>query len=254
MPFHVNQLIGFGVSERVRGTIQFVGGKVASKTGATSGNSTLALNSGLTGGIASSVSSGDMVVAVFAVGSDLGNQTALLMSDGTTDYTLIGSQLKATGYTYCYTILRLAYKFVGADTDTTFGPTQALGDAGAMAVYAFRGVDTEAPLDVSATTVTVGNFIEVNPPAITPVTPGAIILSAGAGSHYRAAGTYTSPDLTDFQTIFQDETDTDSSFGIGLKEDWVSGSFDPAAWTFSAGLDFEDDFTYAAMTIALRPA
>lgn len=244
----VNQLIGFGAGGG-RGQIQYVGGKIATKLGATSGNSTIALNSGLTGGIASSASPGDFVVAMFGTGS-IADRT-LAITDGTTDYTLIGSELYSNDGDD--TNLRVAYKFIAADTATTFGPTGAAEDGGTMAVRVYRGVDPSNPLDVAAVTASATNqsSAAVNPPAITPVTAGAWIVVFGAGSVGGSPdGTYASSDLAAFLTATTSETQT-SVGGVGHKSDWVSGEFDPAAWT---GVGSNVDYSWAAVTIALRPA
>ena len=116
--------------------LQYVGGATATKAGATSGNSTISLTA-LTGGIASAAAAGDIVIAVFATGSTV--DRALSITDGTTAYTLIGTELYSND-TYD-TNLRVAYKVMGAtpDTNVTFGPTLNAADAGAMAVHVWRG-------------------------------------------------------------------------------------------------------------------
>jgi len=225
------------------GNIEFVGGSITSKVGATSGNSTISLTSGLTGGIASSVSDGDLVIAVFATGSSA--DRTLAITDGTNNYTLIGSELWSNDTND--TNLRVAYKFVSGDTSTTFGPTGNAQDAGAMAVYVFRGVDA-SPLDVSATTATGLSSTAADPPSIEPVTAGAFIVCIGATSE---EPTFTVPsDLIDFLQVRQTDT-YPVALGIGHKDDWTSGAFDAAAFAPS----FSDSIPcWAAMSIALRPA
>lgn len=229
------------------GNIEFVGGSITGKLGATSGTSTIALNSGLTGGIDSAVSDNDLVIAVFAT-SSVSDRT-LSITDGTSEYTLIDSELYSNDSSD--TNLRVAYKFVSGDTATTFGPTGSLADGGTMAVYVFRGVDQTTPLDVAAVSGTGINTVLSNPPSITPSTAGAFIVAIGAGGHGRGSGvTYSSSDLTDFFTISADDSN-DSILGIGHKDDWSSGAFNPAAFTFS-GTD-SVEYSWCAMTIALRP-
>jgi hypothetical protein len=228
--------------------IEFVGGTVAAKAGAASGNTTIALNAGLTGGIASAVSAGDLVIAAFAVSSS--GDTTLVITDGTTNYTLIDSELFADDNSD--TNLRVAYKFMGGtpDTDTTFGPTNNAAWSGAMAVYVFRGVDSTTPLDVAAVPATGIDSGIPNPAGITPTTAGAFIAVVGASAHTGATDTFTSSDLTDFQTIGQNDS-IDVSLGIGHKPDWTSGEFNPAAFGFTQ-LD-NVAYSWAAMSIALRP-
>jgi hypothetical protein len=227
--------------------IEFVGGAIAAKAGATSGNTTIALNSGLTGGIASAVSDGDLVIAAFAT-SSVGDKT-LAITDGSTAYELIGSELWADDNRDAN--LRVAYKFVSGDTATTFGPTTATADAGTTAVYVFRGVSQITPLDVAAQGIAQSNTARANPPSITPVTPGAFIVCIGAAGTNAGVQTFTSSDLIDFLTIGSDST-YDSTLGIGHKDDWVSGPFDAAQFGFST--TDSTGFAAAAMSIALRPA
>lgn len=230
--------------------IEFVGGAQAGKVGATSGNSTIALNSGLTGGIASAVAAGDLVVAVFATGSTA-NRT-LAITDGTNPYTLIGSELYQDDV--FDTNLRVAYKFMGGtpDTSTTFGPTGNAADSGAMAVYVFRGVDPTTPLDVAAVTGQAANTSRVVPPDITPSTAGAFPVVVGAAAHNGGVDTFTSSDLTDFQTIGGANDTNDVTLGIGHDPAWSSGATNYATWGHSQA--DSADFSWAAITFALRPA
>lgn len=169
--------MGLLIPRRQQG-IAFVGLATATKAGATSGNTTLSLSSGLTGGTRSAVQAGDLVIAAYSSSSTV--DRTLAITDGTTAYTLIGSELYAND-TYDIN-LRVAYKFMGStpDTATTFGPTGATSDAGATAVYVFSGVNATTPLDVAATTATALNSGLPNPPSITPVTAGAYIMCVGA--------------------------------------------------------------------------
>jgi hypothetical protein len=232
---------------RGAGPIQFVGGATAAKVGATSGNSTIALNGGLTGGIASAVQDGDFVIAAFASASE--SNITLAITDGTNAYTLIGSELWADDFTD--TNLRVAYKFAAGDTAATFGPTGDAAWAAAMAVYVFRNVNSSTPLDVAVTTATSADSLLANPPSITPSTPGAFIVAVGACGTASGANTFTSSDLTAFLTQGSND-DRDATIGIGHKPDWVSGAFDPAAFGYT-GSD-NTSSSWAAMSIALRPA
>lgn len=249
----VNNLIGFGAGGK--GAIQFVGGKIATKAIAASGNTTMSLNSGLTGGIDSAVAAGDMVIAVFAL-SGYGSARTLDITDGTNNYTLIGSQLYMSTTYADNSIQRVAYKFMGStpDTSTTFGPTGGYSvgsDSALTAVYVFRGVDTATPLDVTVQQATANNTVKANPPSITPVTGGAFIVCVGSGTHRDGVDTYSSSELTGFISAGVDAS-RDAIIGIGHKNDWSSGAFDPAQFTFS-GTD-HSSFSSLATTIALRPA
>ena len=230
-------------------TIEFVGGNTAIKAGATSGDTTIALDSGLTGGIAAAVSNDDLVIAVFARGGSNVNRT-LSITDGTDPYTLIDSELYSADSARAVD-LRVAYKFVSGDTSTTFGPTGNASDGGAMAVYVFRNVSQSNTLDVAAVPATGNNTVKPNPAGITPITEGAYIVVVGAGTHGVDTQTFSASDLTDFLTVTGLDT-YDITIGVGQKIDWTSGEFNAAEFTFS-GSD-GTGYAWAAMTIALRPA
>jgi hypothetical protein len=188
-----------------------------------------------------------LVIAVFATGAK--TDRTLSITDGSTDYTLIGSEQHINDN--FHTNLRVAYKFVSGDTATTFGPTGNTADAGTMAVYVFRGVDQTTPLDVAVQQSTSQNSALANPPSIAPTTTGAFIVCIGAAGHSGGVDTFTSSDLTGFLTIGSNGSN-DSTLGIGHKDDWTSGAFDAAAFGFTQA--DATSFSWAATSIALRPA
>lgn len=224
--------------------IELVGGSV-SDTNVTS----VPLNSGLSGGIASGVRAGDLVLCCFGQSSTA--DRALTITDGTNDYTLVGSELYADD-TSADTNLRVAYKFMGDAPDTTLTVTAgATGDGTIAGIMVFSGVDPATPIDMTPTTATGINTVLANPPSITPVTRGSWIVGIGCGAWAASgAGLFSSSDLTDFFSNDANST-RDCTMGIGLKKDWASGSFDPAAYTFS-GTD-GTAYSWAAMSVALRP-
>jgi hypothetical protein len=143
------------------------------------------------------------------------------------------------------------YKFMGATPDTSVSFPGTGGGGMAVTIFALRGVDTANPLDVTPTTAAGSNSASANPPAITPLTPGCIISVHVGNTNLELL---TNPgDLSSvtnhFQVVSVNATD-ESQAGTGLKEDWASGSFDPAIWTTSES--FND--SWCAATIAWRPA
>jgi hypothetical protein len=179
----------------------------------------------------------------------------LSITDGATDYGLLGSEIYADD-----TIknnLRAASKFMGStpDTSVSFGPTGSSVEPGLIAVSVYSGVDPDTPLDVAVQTVAIANTNRANPPAITPETPGAFILCVGSGSTSTTIGltAFSSSDLTDFTSLkFSDFGNPyNCLLGMGHKTDWSSGEFDPAAFT---GPGDSTALSASALSIALRPA
>lgn len=225
--------------------LTYVGGNVASKVGATSGNSTISLTT-LTGGSGSAAQTGDLVIAIYATGSTA--DRTLSITDGTNAYTLVEELYSnIAGYD---TNLRVAYKrLTAADTSVTFGPTGNTADAGAMAVHVWRGINTAQILDVTSTTATGSGGVLATPPAITPVTSGAIVICA-AGAATGVGAVYTASQLSNFRSATGADTN-DAIVGVGSFA-WTSGQFTPTQWSNSA--TSTGTATWAAVTMALRPA
>lgn len=231
------KLVGVG------GDIQYVGSYVQGFAGGTT-DRTITLTS-LTGGIASAPAAGDLVIVYFGTGSTADRNLVV------SGYTEIAELYSNDTYD---TNLVAAYKFMGGTPDTSFtltGGTLSTADAGAVAVQVWRGVNTVTTFDVTSTTATGINSVLCDPPAITPTTPGSIIVSGGAGAHDgENAETYSSSNLTAFVSVGAGDTNA-VTIGLGYNA-WTSGAFNPAQFTFSDTDSTE--FSWAAVTLALRPA
>jgi hypothetical protein len=234
----------------VGSAIQYVGGRTVAFEGTTS-NVTVSLSGTLTGGSNTSPSVGDFVIVYFGTGSTADRN--LVIGSASIPYTEV-TELHANS-TFD-TNLAVAYRrLTGASFDTIFltftGGSLSTNDAGAAIVQVWRGVDAVTPLDVTSTTATTTNSVLCDPPAITPITRGAIIISGGAGAHNEGGGqTFSSSDLTGFTSVGQGDTN-DVTIGVGYKI-WIFGSFDPAQFTFSE--TDSTSFSSASVTLALRPA
>lgn len=189
--------------------------------------------------------SGDIIILAYCVGS-AANRAPSLYAIGFTEITSV----YANG-TENETTLYVGYKISnGTETSITISPTGSVYDAASMVVKVWRGIDTENPIDVTVTTSVNASNQNPNPPAITPSTENALIVVAGGSGHDLGdAVTYTASGLTDFSSVSMQET-RDSTAGLGAYYDWVSGSYDPAAWS----LPTDSGSSSVAATIALRPA
>lgn len=127
------------------------------------------------------------------------------------------------------------------------------GNGAAAAIFVFRGVDPANPFDVTSTSATGTNSARCNPPAITPVTPGAVVVSGGVGAYsiIIASQEFTSSDLNNFISSSSDNVTNDAVVGVGTKE-WGVGTFDPAQFSFFGGDSTSN--SWVAATLALRPA
>lgn len=253
-----------GASRRIYNPIVFVGGDVILFAGGTT-NNTLTWNgtgSGtdvkLRGGIATLPRSGDFVIAALTIASTANtDMSGKLTGSGFTNLTELYSD-----DTYDTNLL-VAYKFVGSTVDTSTvitGGSGSTSDAMTLALYVLRYVDPVTPFDVTETTATGINGRRADPPAITPVTPGAFIIGIGgnaSGSATELGGsgfttvndTAQSDVLNGFATSYVTDTNA-AATGIGLYRNWTSGSYNPNEFI---SLTSGTNDSWAAVTLALRP-
>ncbi len=233
-----------GVRVPTSAGISYIGGTTLGFLGTTS-TTDVSLTS-LTGGVNSSPQEGDLVVVYYGVASV--EQDPIGISVGSS-YTNLGEAFQEDTYSVS---MRVAYKFMGSTPDSavTLSQTFSTANAGAAVVHVFSGVDTTTPMDVTSTVVDSPSTAIPNPPAITPVTAGAWIVAGGAGGHIDGTDTYSSSDLSSFRTVGSNDT-YDVSVGAGAYSEWVSGAFDPAAFTWTG--TNSSNYSSVARTIALRP-
>ena len=226
--------------------IQYVGGYVRGFDGTTS-NVTITFGGDLTGGLSSSAAIGDIVVVGFAISS---GGSSMDTNPTVSGYTELVEVISTSSNSSTRTTLNVAYKVLTA-ADTSFVLTGGTGSsffAGVVAVQVWRNVNSTTPFDVTSTTSTLNNTSNPNPPSITPVTNGAVVIAVGSGSHESGAFSYTSSDLSNFITVGRNDT-FDAMIGMG-SYNWISGAFDPAQ--FSGG-PASTGAAAAAVTMALRP-
>lgn len=230
------------------GAISFVGGKTFTHTSASSQACSL-LDLKDEAGNNATLAEGDIVIVTVSRTST-SNLGALYPVAPSTGYVSVGGDLYANDTQDANG--GVAYKVMGASPDTSVQIPQT-GDSGcAAAIIALRGIDTSNPLDAAATAATGTNSSDANPPAITPVTAGAWISVHGA---YPATGAKALPaDLSATTNHWQSAGVSGSQFAsgvsTGLKTNWVSGAFDPAAWDDTDN----SDLSWVAVSIAWRPA
>lgn len=230
----------FGAPPPPAGGLQFVGGKVG---GANGGTSTAAISlTDLTGGIGSAPQEGDIVVVFYGFPSPLLSNRDVSIEGWTELADLYQSDTTTTN-------LGVYYKIMGSppDTELVIGPSGNLNYARAVAIHVWRGVDQTTPMDVAIQTATAGNNGEPDPPAITPVTPGAVVIAGGGVGGILSS--FTSSDLEHFITGNWNDTD-DFTVGMGSIPWGGSGAINPAKF----GGSTSTNVGWCAATIALRPA
>lgn len=218
----------------------FVGGTSGSFTDGGGGSISL---TGLTGGIASAPSQNDIVIVVVSLGTQsarnisvsFGTSIAQLFSDDSFD---------------CQLWARYKIMTSTPDTSINVSGTGNVTDATGYAVQVWRNINTTTPMDVTPTTATGLNTPQADPPSITPVTSGAIIIAMGGGGGGTLADYTTPGSVTHFYQGWGADTQ-DGVAGIYSYESWTSGAYNPPTFGGGGGASTS---AWAACTIALRPA
>ncbi len=113
----------------------------------------------------------------------------------------------------------------------------------------YRGQDATTPLDVAVVTATAQNSSRGNPPATTPITANAKIITVYAGSQ-GTTGVWGVP--ADVSNFVQQAPAASGKGRIAVADaDWTGGTFDPLP--IPSGTTSTND-SNCTVTIALRPA
>lgn len=208
---------------------------------------------GLTGGVASAPAAGDIVVVFSGFGNTAAvaptcsgnNSGAYAFAPGTTSY--------HQNDTYDTEFAgRYAIQGATPDTSLTIGRTASAVYGGATAVQVWRNVDPTTPFDVAAVVAGAGNTGLINPSAITPITPGAVILAGGTGTQASTGSAFVAPsNMTGPSVTVKGDGSTSDTGTVLAAHTWTSGAFDPNAVT---GGVVNASCSWRAMTLALRPA
>ena len=151
------------------------------------------------------------------------------------------------------------FKVMGATPDTTFSFSFVTGSSTGTLfarIEARSGVDPENPFAAASVSAVALDENNPDPPAITPVTDGALIIAQGGiapGNNAAAGANFTCANMIE---IAQDYGAGGSSYEIAwasYEHLWSSGDgeFDPAPWTSNIGGPSNG---WIAFTAALRPA
>lgn len=227
--------------------IQYVGGRTNASSGSPN-DINLAITA-LTGGIGTAPQYGDLIIVALSTAST--NDRGYRIAGFTQIADLYQNDIEDSNF-------QVGYKLVGLvpDTDVTITGGSGNADDGlAVSIHVWRNVDQTTPLDVTSTTFGAIDSAVPNPPAITPVTSGAVIVVAGGAAHdATSGGAFTASYLSNFITsntvAFGEVNDT--TVGMGSVA-WTSGAYDPAAWTFNGTGGTALNWSYNAVTMAIRP-
>lgn len=219
--------------------ISFVGSKVAASSAA--GNPWNIPLTDLTGGSDSAPQAGDLVLV---------QGSARITVPGVTGYATIQNLNVDSGNQAC----RAGWfwkRLTSADTSIDVVRSSSSGEGLIYTIHVFRGVDATTPFDVSETTASSTSAIQINPPSITPVTPGAWIYLGGANGSDAGWGNIGAPSasyLSGYKSAIL-ATSIPHAAGSGYYDAWTSGAYDGAAFT-----GVSQPRSMIAIAVALKPA
>lgn len=221
--------------------LAFVGGTTG--TGEAS-DYTISLTS-LTGGSGSAPSANDIVIVVSGWGSAADGDPGVTTTGYTEEYDLYANDTRDAN-------LSVAWKIMGATPDTSVD-VSCIGNGNCTAVvHVWSGVDTTTPMDVAVPTGLTGiNGARPDSPSITPVTAGAVVITAGLGTGDATPADFTAPSGYG-NALSQANPSEFGAIAVIASIAWSgSGAEDPGAWT---GGESTTSDSRAAGTLALRPA
>jgi len=242
MNYLKKMLLGAGSKDR---SIIYVGG-IYSGCDLDANITTMSLTN-LSGGISSRAAAGDIVIVIRALSK---NGTGGATVNDPAGYIRATRGEENDNFS---SGINVSYKIMLATPDTNVELPNDNEDNEAVMVRVYRNVDETTPMDVPANYYGRGDYAEPNPPAITPITEGALVIAAGVGSFYSTTEKpFTSPDLDNFiGDSFVGASNDSIAFGSGIKED-VIGEFNPGAFDNGVGGSGENN-SNGAITLALRP-
>lgn len=222
----------------------YVGGRTASFVGSSGTNTDISLSGTLSGGVATSPAQDDVIVLVYSTGS-IANRSIKVNTAG---YLLVGEK-DYSNDTYDNNLVIYVKTAGSSETTVQVGPTLNVNDAGAVAIHVWRNID----LDILVEKVEQASIINtalINPPSITPVTSGAIVIAGGGSGHITSLVYNTPALLSNFiQTNGSDTYDTTVAIGSGT---WTSGVFDVGQFSLNSGVD-SASYSNNSFAMALKP-
>lgn len=215
--------------------IEVVGSAIGSSTGATI---SLTLPTG--------IQAGDVCLLIGAAAVSSAAYSSFFTA---TDFTLIGG---STGND-TYDIVFVARYKVMDGGETTLDVTVGMSRAACVAAYVLRGVNQSSIFDVDSVFASGINSGIADSPAITTITDGSLVVIGGASAdNYSAPRTISAPDGFDNFVRTKQTATSYSSITLGVASAiHDAGTIDQDEW---GGLNSSTSCSWAAVTIALRPA
>lgn len=237
-------------------SIVFIGGQTSNGLGTASvTNVTFSFIGGAT--TANTLRQDDIVVVAVATGSVNDRSfTSNIKGSDSVNYTSLADLYSNDTYDIN---LFVGYKIMGPIPDTHVSLTQgsfAATDGYSVGIFAFRGANTQVPLNAVVQTKTLQNTLRPDPPIITPNTGNSIIVVVGAGAYGGQAtrAEFFANDLTGFVQTRNPQDTYDSVLGIGyVRQGSTAASFNSNTFVVTSITD-NTQFSSAAVSLVIKPS
>jgi hypothetical protein len=203
---------------------------------------------GLTGGTDSAPVAGDLVIAAIAAS---GTADLALTVTSPAGYTDAGSRY--SNGTTSDANMHILYRIMPASPDTsiTVSGSGNAANGAATVVRVYRGVNQATPMDVTAVASGGTGSATPNPPSITPVTVGALVMITGVYAAASVDATFTVPaNYTLGRDASTDPGMACHCFTAHRTTMWTSGAEDAAGWGTITGAAGD---SWGAISVVIRP-
>lgn len=200
----------------------------------------------LTGGADTAAQAGDLVVVVCGFVGTANGDPGVSTAGYTEEVDLWANDTRDSN-------MSVSWKLMGGtpDTSVSINGSGTTTNGSAAVVHVWRGVDQTTPLDAATTSITGTNAVAPNSPAITTVTDGAVVLSAGLWTGAAADTSVTAPAGYTNQVDISIDPGSAVIAAVASKLIATAGTEDAAVWT---GVTSSTSDSWAAVALAIRPA
>jgi hypothetical protein len=230
-------------------SIEYVGG---TSKGWVNAGGTHSLTS-LAGGIDTQPRTGDYIIVAACNGTStrtVGDYPTISGNNSGAYSSLSGGELFSNAAEEAHLIVYAKFAGGTPDTELTHGPSAFSTDGAALVVHVWRGVNPIDTLDVASVGATGINSSRPDPPSITPVTAGSVVVVVGAGVQADASTAFTTSGLSNVVQNFSGATVKESRCLVGSVA-WTSGAVNIAQF---GGMASNSDNAWCSFVMALREA
>ncbi len=216
---------------------------------------TVSLSGTLVGGVGSSPEPGDLVIVSSGFNS-ASVKTPHANATGNISGAYVAAHANLIADYNADANFGTFYQLQGATVDTSIAINRPTTNTygGSTTVHVWRGVDSTNPMDVTPTSTFGIGSAWPNPPSITPISSGAVIVACGYGAQStNTAALLVIPSGMGNGVSLRSSGNTTEGCCFIASIEWTSGAYDPARCTVTTGPADYATAGWCASTLALRP-